>query len=248
MVDLSDFGGGVEHDPSPEDAVKINLSQWLENHGAAVYWEKRPSYGYSVFHTQTAERPDLLAVGDRHNYAIEVKPGNDSASVHDGAAQTLRYWKRYNLDEVDEYYRAGGSEVEIDAFTVASRFAPDGKLFYRVGQRDVCRERPVYERLEYFDPPVHFLPDYEYGTTETVTRLLWRMATQSREERPAADDAPAGIGVLLSSRLDGSRPTRPAPDDVAPFDRTPMPEPRALFKSFGDESAGGTACQNWRGV
>jgi hypothetical protein len=111
----------------------------------------------------------------------------------------------------------------------------------------VVREQPVHDRLEYFDPPVHFLPDYEYGTTETVTRMLWRLASQSRRERAETDD-PSGIGTLLSSRLDGSRPTRPDVDDVAPFDRSPMPEPRALFKTFDDEYAGGTQCQNWRGV
>jgi hypothetical protein len=247
MPDLGDFGGGAP-EPGPEDQVKIDLSRWFENHGARVFWEKRPSFGYSTFSTQTAERPDLLVVGDRRAFAVEVKRGHDSAGVHDGAAQTLRYWKRYNLDGVDEFYRADGSQVSVDAFILATQFSPDGKLFYRYGRRDVVRQRSIEERLEYFDPPIHFLPDYEYGTTETVTRMLWRMATQSREQRPGSEESPAGIGTLLSSRLDGDQPTRPDTDDVPPFKRNPMPEPRALFKSFGEDSAGGTQCQNWRWV
>jgi hypothetical protein len=246
MAKLSDFGGG-QPEPSPEDQVKINLSRWFENHGAAVYWEKKPSYGFPRFTTQTTERPDLLIVGDVRVFAVEVKPGDDSAGVHDGAVQTHRYWERYTVGDTDEFYQADGQELDVDAFVLATAFSPDGRLFYRWGQRDSIRERSIVDRLEYFDPPIHFLPDYEYCTTESVTRLLWRFATRSLDDS-GQDNVNAGIGTLLSTRLDGQQPERPSRDDPDPFERQPMPEPRALFKSFPDEHAGGVKCQNWRWV
>lgn len=247
MADLSDFGGGADQDPDPEDQVKIDLSQWFKNHGAEVFWEKRPSYGHRVFRCKTAEKPDLLVRGDRHTFAIEVKIPDGAGDAYSGAEQTFRYWRRYCVEEEDEFYRADGDELEPDAFILGTKYAPDGRLTQRYDTQSNVRPVPIHDkkRLEYFDAPIHFLPDWEFGIAETVTRMLWRFADQRYDD--SAHRA-AGIGTLLSSRLDGRQPEIPDEDAPGPFERPEMPEPRALYRSFDDEYGGGAKCQNWRGL
>jgi len=240
MSDLSDFGGGA---PDPEDKVKIDLSRWFEQHGAQVFWEKRPSYGYSTFHTETTERPDLLVVGARGTarvFAIEVKIPDGGGDVYTGAQQTERYWRNYCFG--GEEYRAGGSIREPTAFLLATKFTPDGRLFSRWGARDSRRERSITERLEYFDAPIHFLPDWEFTTTEAVVRMQWRGADAVADRHD--ETASAGVGALLSTRLDGAAPARLTPEDRPPSEADA--EPRALYKSYDEAYGGGANCQNWR--
>lgn len=245
-MSLEEFGGGVTDNPSPEDQVKIDLSQWFENHGATVYWEKRPSYGYGVFRTQTAERPDLLVDGENHTFAVEVKIPDGAGDIYSGANQTYRYWHRYCIEDNAEFYKAGGGQKEITAFVLATGFSPDGRLSQRYDTQSDVRPLPIHDdrRLEYFDPPIHFLPDWEFGVSETVTRMLWRLASSDNDD--SDHDATAGIGSMLSTRLDGSQPDIPETDDPGPFEQSNMPEPRALYQSFDDEYGGGVSCQNWR--
>jgi hypothetical protein len=246
MTDLSDFGGG-RRSPDPEDQVKIDLSNWFESHGAEVFWEKEPSYGRDVFSTTTTRRPDLLVRGRKQDYAVEVKPGDAGGGIHDGVIQTWDYWRRVADESVQEYYEADGDRLEPDAFLLATEYAPDGKLFYRWGHRETVRDRPAAERLDYFDPPIHFLPDWEFSMTESNTRLLWRLADRDTDNVGTVTDPP-GIGTVLSDRLDGQQPDSELPVDRSPFDRSQMPAPRALYKSYDDKTAGGALCHNWRWV
>jgi hypothetical protein len=242
---LSDCGGGAE-DPSPEDSVKINLSKWFESHGADVYWEKRPSYGYQVFQTDGGtDHPDLLIDGRYRTFAIEVKRGRSGADIHSGAAQTHRYWLDYVLN--NRQYRLADVPVNLDAFVLATKYTPDGHLFYRQGVRDPVRDRHVEVRMEdqQVDPPIHWLPDWEFTGTESVTRTLWYFSKDSVTEQQA-DEIDAGVGTLLSSRLDGSQPDQLAPEETEPFERSSMPEPKALYRTFGEGN--GIATHNWRWV
>jgi len=247
MSDLSDFCGGAP-DPGPEDEVKINLSRWFENEGAEVFWEKRPSYGYQTFSTLTAERPDLLVVGDRHTFAIEVKIPDGAGRAIDGAEQTYRYWRRFCVEDVDEQYCAAGDTHTPDAFLLATQFAPDGRLLSRYDTQSSVRQLPIYDdkRMEWADPPIHFLPDWEFGVAESVTRMLWRLATSRNDE--LEKDIGVGVGTMLSTCLDGPQPDVPDETECAPFNRDYMPEPRALYKTFDDDHGGGVACQNWRAL
>jgi hypothetical protein len=247
MAKLSDFGGGSQK-LKPEDEVKINLSRWFSNHGADVYWEKRPSYGHQVFRCQTAEKPDLLVCGQRQNYAIEVKQPDGAGDVYTGAEQTYRYWRRFCIEDCEEYYKAGGDNIQPDAILLATGFAPDGRLAQRYDTHSHVRPLPIYDdrRLDYFDPPIHFLPDWEFGIAEAVTRMMWRLATARDDERD--DPINVGIGTMLSTWLDGNQPRVPSENDPGPFQQSEMPEPRALYKSFNNDNAGGAACQNWRGL
>lgn len=243
LTDWTEQEGG--EDPSPEDAVKINLSRWFENHGATVYWEKRPSYGYQIFRTDGgADHPDLLVDGQYRTFAIEVKRGTEGSLIHDGIAQTKRYWSDY-IQGTD--YRLRSGSVTIDAFLLATEHAPDGRLYYRHGTRDTVRDRHITDRdvFSQFDPPIQWLPDWEFTNTESATRILWRFAKMglSDEQR---DNIDAGVGTMLSDRLDGTQPNQLTPEDTDPFERSPMPAPKALYRSFGEEN--GIATHNWRWV
>jgi hypothetical protein len=99
--------------------------------------------------------------------------------------------------------------------------------------------------MEWADPPIHFLPDWEFATSETITRMLWRLASA---EADAVSQGAAGIGSMLSTRLDGDQPEVPDVDAPGPFDQSDMPEPRALYKSFGPDVSNGIDCQNWEAL
>jgi hypothetical protein len=243
--DLGDFGGGRQEPPSPEDAVKISLSQWFKQHDAQVYWEKRPSEGHGVFKTSGGvDHPDLLVTGRYRTFAIEVKRGNDGAGIHDGVAQVKRYWEDYVTDE-KKYYLPSGRPVDIDAFLVATKYAPDGKLFYRDGNRDPLRAQHIDERdtFEHRDDEVYWMPDWEHTGTESATRILWRFAKQTLDD---SDAVSTGIGTMLSDRLDRAEPERLTPSDTDPDDLSPMPAPKALYQTFDTDN--GIAAHNWRWV
>jgi len=242
MSNLSDFGVSSP-ELAPEEEVKIQLSQWLERYDATVFWEQSNRHGYECFSTATAERPDLLALGRHHTVAIEVKTPDGGGEVYDGSAQTVRYWRRFCFG--DDSFKAAGDEHGPDAFVLATGLSPDGRFFERHGARDQVRQRPIHERLSHFDPPIHFLPDWEFYTTEAVTRQMWRFANASNARHDSVPSA--GVGSLLSVRLDGDQPSRKAIDEPDAFEGH-TPPPKALFKSYDDEHGGGANCQNWRNI
>jgi hypothetical protein len=237
--------GDPDFDPSPEDVVKINLSRWFEDHNATVYWEKNPSYGYGVFQsTGDVDHPDLLIDGRYRTFAIEVKCGTDSSGVHSGASQTWRYWNDY-INGRKQYQKPNGRPLDVDAFILSTEHAPDGRLYYRHGSRDTIREMHVADRLGHdgVDEPIKWLPDWEFASTDSVTRLLWQFAKESVTD-DECDEIGTGIGVMLSDRLDGSQPEPLTPDDADPFDREQVSAPQALYRTFGGGS--GIAVHNWR--
>jgi len=242
MSKLSDFGASTP-ESAPEEEVKIQLSHWLETNDVSVFWEQSNRHGYDCFSTATAERPDLLAVGRHHTLAIEVKTPDGGGEVYDGAAQTVRYWRRFCFG--DDSFRAAGAGHQPDAFVLATGLSPDGRFFERHGGRDQVRQCAIHERLNYWDPPIHFLPDWEFYTTEAITRMMWRFANATNSKHNSVPSA--GIGSLLSGRLDGDQPRRKNTDEPAPF-KGHTPPPKVLFKTYGDEHAGGAKCQNWRDV
>lgn len=197
MVDLSDYGGGVDEDePNPEDEVNTNLSQWLRGDGRRIYWDREKTYGNGTFSISTRRRPDLVIESKTQNYAVEVKDAEDSASVHDGAYQTFQYWK--DIVEGNAEYQIRGKAIEIDAVLVATQFSPEGHLFHNWHKKDVMRSG----RSEGAQKAVKYgqIPEIEHATTETLIRLLHRFG------KGYDDSARVGIGGLLSSALDGDNP------------------------------------------
>jgi len=218
MTDLSDFGGGVDHDPGPEDETRLKLSKWLRDSGADVYWDRDHSYGWGCFDPGNKARPDLLACCDERNYAIEVKPGDDSSKLHDGLPQLVNYWE--HVLNGDAVYKVNGKKTAIDAFLIATDHSPYGRLYTSNGESDVIRTNHSDGHKKAVE--IGELPKVEFNATERIIRALWRF---SKDRRP---NAHLGIGALLSSRLD-------ARDDGGVSSATPA----ALFKSHGGQQPSG---------
>jgi len=254
MSKLSDFGGGRvdirDQLAKPEKKVCFDLSQWFVSNGASVFWDEDPGgllhkTEFDTF-TKTGVLPDLLVIGDDRTFAIEVKNANDTASVHDGVTQTHKYWKEYTLN--DATYTAGGHEVDIDAFLLGTQFSIEGSLYARYFDKAV-REWSASERFDWFDGEVYFTPDWEFSASESVTRLLWRLAKRDALDASVTDNDHAGIGAVFSTYLDGSKPTRPDydADGYPPREVRSSFEPRACYKR-PVANAGGHTCHNWRWV
>lgn len=219
MTDLSDFGAGVDADtPNPEDEVKKHLTEWLRGNDRTIYWERDRTYGNGTFTVSTRARPDLLIEGKSRTYAVEVKIGDDSGNIHDGAYQTFRYWK--DIVDGKATYSVRGNTVDIDAVLLASRYSPKGHLFHTWENKDVMRSG----RSEGAKRAVKYgqIPEIEYGTSETLVRLLHRFAKGYDET------ATVGIGGLLSSALDSDEPN------------VSSASPAALFFAMGCDRV-----QNW---
>lgn len=213
MANLSDFGGGVDHDPGPEDEVRINLSRWLSRNDVDVYWDRNHSYGYPTFDPGQRARPDLLIDGPQYTYAIEVKVGDDSSKIHDGLPQLVNYWEQ--VADGNTNYTVDGREVEIDAFLIATKHSPSGRLYDSGGESDVLRTGVSQGRQRAVK--AGHLPMREFNATERIIRSVWRFSKDRKS------NAKLGIGALLSSRLDGDPPGIGS--------STPM----ALFKSHGGQ-------------
>jgi hypothetical protein len=237
MANLTDF---IDDPEDPEVRAKQQLSDWASRHGARVFWEPdEPGerYGYSTFDADSASRPDLLFLSHDSptGFAAEVKVGDDSGDVHDGVMQTVRYWVQAQNDELS--FTVDGEPVEVTAFVTATANSPDGHLFHRYGEREAPRERHVTERIEWFDPPFFWLPDWEFSSTETSVRLQQRAAkmldrigtVETLSEKP-------GLGALLSQRLDGDRPVPRQPDADPPHQLSIDDCPMSLYFTFGGSS------------
>jgi len=218
MSDLSDFGGGVEHNPEKEDQIRLDLSKWIRNAGADVYWAEDHDYGWGTFSVTTRRRPDLVIDGEQRTYAVEIKPAEDSATIHDGFMQLVRYWK--DLVNNDVVYKIGGKRTDIDAVIIGTDMAPSGSLYEQTQTGDVLGEGRTDEG-QIRAVEVGQIPEREFNATERAIRVSWRL---SKEQHP---DATTGIGVLLSSRLDGDEPG------------TNTATPAALFKSHAGQQPKG---------
>jgi len=211
MTDLGDFGGGYNHDPGPEDGVRLDLSTWLRSDDVQVYWDRDHDCGWSTFDISTQKRPDLLINSVDKNYAVEVKTGDDSAGIHDGFAQLVEYWESYV--DGDATYRVDGQTQTIDAFLIATQHSPHGRIYKGEGESDVLRTGTSSGRQK--AARAGQLPRREFNATERAIRVTWRLTKERR------GDATCGIGALLSSRLDG--------DNAGYQSATPA----ALYKSHG---------------
>jgi len=249
----------LEADIPPEEAVKIGLAEWIETDGDAdVYWEKEPSYWKDKpqFRRPTfrvtdgsGKKPDLLIKTGKRTFAVEVKDAEDTSSVHTGAVENFVYWKEYSLTGTE--YIIESDAVDIDAFLLATQYSPEGSLFKRFD----CVTKPESRNEDppgNLDPPVWFIPQWEYHNTKGTTRSMWRQAKyRAKEEDGISWGNKPGIGTLLSGELDWETGiTRPS--DIDPFQRvrglreTPTDtSPKALYKK--PVIAGNPIkCHNWR--
>lgn len=223
MTDLSDFGGGVDHNPGPEDEVRLMLSKWLRSGNVDIYWDRDHSYGWGTFDPGQRARPDLIVDGPVKTYAIEVKSGEESSEIHDALPQLVNYWQQVVNDETE--YKVNGKPIEIDAFLLATKHSPHGRLYDGQGESDVIRTGVSEGRQKAVSAGQ--LPKREFNASERIIRAVWRF---SKDREP---DAQLGIGALLSSRLDG--------DDPGAADS----DPAALYKSHAGQQNGESKRHQW---
>lgn len=185
-------------DTGPEDQAKLALSRWFNEYDANIYWEKEPSYGYGRFaSTDAADKPDLLVEtpdSDWPTVALEVKIGNDGSAIYDAAVQLPRYWKSYELGE-DEY-RVAGELIEPEVFAIATGNAPLGRLYDDAVTKDRLKTAADYSEGKRQAVRMGEVPDNENTSSETTTRIIWRIAKEAGIDNPSA-----GIGSLYSSAL-----------------------------------------------
>jgi len=254
MTTLDDFGSTdriSQKIDNKEHDVWLKLSRWFSAHGDDVYWEEDPTGGrlsdlteFDAFRASGNDRADLLVIGDRQVFVVEVKHGEDTSSVNKGFNQICEYWLDYIEDETTYY--VNGSAVEIDTFALATGYSPDGSVFARWHDRTV-RDEPVENRwMDWAEPPIHCAPDWEYSVTESTTRALWEFAKSQVSESAPADHP--GIGTVLSSALDSDeQPDRWSVDAPGPFERAKSSalRPMACYKRPVVNAGSGPRCHNW---
>jgi hypothetical protein len=223
MTDLNDFGAGVDHDPGPEDGLRLKLSNWLRSDDVDVYWDRDHDFGWGTFDINQRHRPDMIIDGPTRTFAIEVKIGEDSSKVHDGIMQLVKYWRNY-VDDHD-VYKADGKRLYIDAFLIASKHTLFGRLYSKSGGGEsmVSGGGGRQEAVK-----IGELPEKEFIATERALRVMFRL---TKEQRP---DANCGIGALLSSKLDG--------EDGGVGHSTPA----ALYKSHGGQQPDGWSSERYQ--
>lgn len=191
-------------DIGPEDRTKRKLTQWLENHGATVYWEKRNAFSYPTFYVKdTAEKPDLLVELDGEVLAVETKSGRSKAEVYDARTQLRGYW--FNYVQPDNLYIVDGGDrqLDIDGFVTATKHSIDGHLFPIPDES--LLPPSTYSDGRKFAIEQGFIPPLEYNMTEQHVRSLWRDIKQADVSGGAA------IGSLLSTALEPEWDSEPAP-------------------------------------
>ncbi|MFC6905271.1 hypothetical protein [Halalkalicoccus tibetensis] len=185
-------------DIEPENQAKLVLSRWFGKYDSHIYWEKEPSYGYDRFvSTDAADKPDLLIESPDSKWpttALEVKIGNDGSAIYDAAVQLPRYWKRHELGQ-DEY-RIDGELIEPEVFAVATGNAPLGRLYNDATTKDRLKTAADYSEGKRRAVGLGEVPDNENASSETTTRIMWRIAREAGLANPSA-----GIGSLYSSAL-----------------------------------------------
>lgn len=217
MPDLNDFGAGVDNNPGPENGVRVELSQWVRSNDVTVYWDQSFDFGFGTFSNDASHRPDMMIDAPGNTYVVEVKVGDDGGKLHDGFKQLVEYWRAY-VDGDDCYY-INGQERAVDGFLIADGNSPHGRLYKTEGEGDVLRTGVSEGRQE--AAKAGHVPDREFNATERAIRVMWRL---TMEQRP---NATAGIGALLSSRLDG--------DQAGVANSVPA----ALYKSHGGQQPDG---------
>lgn len=189
----------------PEHEAKHKLTEWLEDHGAAVWWEESNPWGYDQF---TIERdaaaggiPDLLIEIGGRKFVVEFKHGDSAGEVYSAKLQLIGYWFEHVAH--DQTYFAGDRAVPIDGFLTATKHSRFGRLFasWKEGELQTLEDMDEGRASCY---EYGQLPPAEYPMTEQHIRTLWRMAQQREENINGVSNTPH-VGSLLSDHLERQR-------------------------------------------
>jgi hypothetical protein len=192
----------MSDEPGPEHRAKHQLTQWLEGHGASVWWEEGNAWDYEQFSirrdSDTGGIPDLIIEIDDFTFVAEFKSGERVGQIYDALLQLHGYWAEHLT--TNQTFYVGGRSVEVDGFLTASKHSRFGRLFPRYAEE-------AKETLEDMDESrascVKYgqLPPTEYRMTEQHVRVLWRQAKDTLGNLDVDDDTPA-VGSLLSDHLE----------------------------------------------
>jgi len=200
----TDLQTGWEPDPTseipPEDQAKLRLTTWFESYGATVYWEKDSPHGRDTFTSRsTAEKPDLLVEHARWpTVAYEVKIGDDGTAIYDGAIQTVRYWREY--ERGNDTYTIDHKNLSPVIFVLATGNAPFGRLYNDARIKDRFKTDVDTSEGRKIGASLKQVPRHEYSSSETTTRLMWRVSTLLCEDHSLSPES--GVGSLYSDLLD----------------------------------------------
>lgn len=183
-----------------EHGTKNELTDWLKDNGATVYWEESNDWNHPTFsinrHTDHGRTPDLLIELGGYVFVVEYKTGSSVGQIYDALFQLGGYWVDYIKG--DDYH-ADGRQKSVDGFLTASSHSPAGRLFPKYAER-----RQDYSDM---DTGRRFcshsqLPPSEYRMTEQHIRLLWRYVKDATTEDHATGYETPNIGGLLSDMLE----------------------------------------------
>jgi len=191
--------------PGPEHRAKNELTDWLESHGATVWWEETNAWGHDQF---TIRRqgdaggiPDLVVEIDGCAFVVEFKPGERVGQIYDALIQLHGYWVEHIAH--NQTFIVGGRAVEIDGFLTASKHSRYGRLFPRYAEKAKTTLDSMGDSrascVEYGQ-----LPPTEYRMTEQHIRIMWRKAKQTLSNIDGIARTPA-VGALLSDHLERER-------------------------------------------
>ena len=191
-----------EVNAGPEHSAKHEITQWLEDHGAQVWWEETNPWGYDLFTIKgpadVGGVPDLVVEFDDTAVVVEFKTGSSVGQIYDAKLQLHGYWTEHIAH--DQQFIGGDRLIEIDGFVTASQHSPEGRLFPRYAE--VLQPYADMDESRQWCADADILPNAEYRMTEQHTRTLWRLANQTESNLNGNRRTPH-IGSLLSSKLDG---------------------------------------------
>jgi len=196
---LDDFGGGYDpDDPDKEDVDMLELSKWLAQPDVQVYWDRDKTYGFGTFSTGMAETPDIFVDSKVNNFAVEVKPPDESGKVVEGARQAVRYWE--NIENGDAEYHVNGEVVDVDGVLLATRHSMRGHLFKTDRGKDPIKEGRSRGATDVVE--AGHMPQTEHAGSEACIRSAYQFAKRwfDNSEQDTTD---TGFGALYSSALDG---------------------------------------------
>lgn len=198
------FDAPDSEDVGPEDRAKHALTQWLQDHGAEVYWEKQNPFSYPTFYIEnTTEKPDLLVEIDGTVLAIETKSGRSKAEVYDAADQLIGYWFKNMSPDNIYVVDSGDRMLEVDVFVTATKHSIDGHLF--PAPDETLLPPSTFSDGREYAIEQGWIPPLEYNMTEQHVRMLWRYTKKADVTGGAA------VGSLLSTALEPEWDSEPAP-------------------------------------
>jgi hypothetical protein len=188
--------------PGPEHKDKNDLTDWLERHGARVWWEESNHWGHEQYtinrEANTGGIPDLVVEIDGRVFVVEFKSGDGVGQIYDALHQLHGYWVEHIVN--DQAYVVGGRSVTVDGFLTASKHSRFGRLFPTHAEKAKTTVDTMDDGrascVKYGQ-----LPPTEYRMTEQHVRTLWRRAKETLSNIEGVSQAPA-VGALLSDHLE----------------------------------------------